>query len=509
MKYHTSQGRKVNYIPGWDCHGLPIELKALKKGNDIYDPNVTRKVARKFAESNVDKQNESFRSWGILGDWNSKQNTYRTIDKNYILNELKIFQKLYKNNLVYRILKPVHWSSSSRTALAEAELEYDNNFISPSIHLRLRVCEIANEIRNVAKTDEIYALIWTTTPWTLPSNQAISYNPNFEYSLIRFTNLNGLYLIATDLENIISETIGKFAVLLKFHGDILKSAKYDRPLSNESGPFLPGQHVQSSKGTGLVHTAPAHGPDDFLISIDHNINVKCLVDENGDYTKEAPEFLHKKNVLRDGNVLVMNALKSDIIKVDQLQHSYPIDWRTKEPVIFRASKQWFIDTEKIKSIAANEIEKHIEFYPNIAAEVNKKSLLTQVLKRPYWCISRQRSWGVPIPVFYDRDSGEDIVSDEIIEHILKLVDKEGGIDFWWNKSVDEILPQKILNKFGKNLEKGGDIFDIWFDSGTSWASVLDADRIADLYVEGQDQCTGWFQTSLLTSCAVRAKSPYK
>lgn len=482
-------------------------MKALKEGNENRDPKEIRKIAREFAENNVKQQSKGFRSWGIIGEWDSSDATYRTIDKNYIINELKIFQNLYKNKYIYRVLKPVHWSPSSRTALAEAELEYDNNFISPSVYLRFRVTNISSQVCNI--NDDVYALVWTTTPWTLPSNQAICFNPALQYSLIRFVDKNGAYIISTELETSISEVIGKFDVISTFSGSLLKSAKYQQLFSTESLSFLSANHVQSNKGTGLVHTAPAHGPDDFLSSIEHKLVVKCIVDENGDYTHEAPQFLHGKNVLRDGNQFVMEALQSDIVQAGKLEHSYPIDWRTKEPVIIRASKQWFIDTEKIKSKSAELIENDIEFYPKTSSDVNKRNLLTQVLKRPYWCISRQRSWGVPIPVFYLKDSDEEVVNDEIIDHVVKLVDEEGSIDFWWTKTANDLLPQSIKEKMNGRLEKGNDIFDIWFDSGTSWSSVIGKDKVADLYIEGQDQCTGWFQTSLLTSCAVRQKSPFK
>lgn len=373
------------------------------------------------------------------------------------------------------------------------------------MYLRLKVTHISDHIKNNS-SDDVYALIWTTTPWTLPSNQAICYNPALQYSLVRFPDKTGVYIIASELQSTISETV---EVISTFSGSLLKDAQYQPPFSKTSAQFLSANHVQSNKGTGLVHTAPAHGPDDYLSSIEHKITVKCIVDENGDYTLEAPAFLHGKNVLRDGNKLVMEALKSDLLKAGEIQHSYPIDWRTKEPVIFRASEQWFIDTEKLKSKSAELIETEIEFYPKNSSDINKKNLLTQVLKRPYWCISRQRAWGVPIPVFYRKDTGEVVVNDEIIDFIVQLVHEEGGIDFWWTKSADEILPDSMKKEFDGKVVQGKDIFDIWFDSGTSWSSVLGDKSIADLYVEGQDQCTGWFQTSLLTSCAVRQKSPYK
>ncbi|EDW41671.1 GM25585 [Drosophila sechellia] len=401
LRQRVAHGQQVNYIPGWDCHGLPIELKATSTAPGQSAQEIRQK-SRAFALEAIKSQKEEFSSWGILANW-QKDNIYMTFQPEFIVNQLQMFYNLYEKGLVYRDLKPVYWSPSSRTALAEAELEYDANHISPSVH------------------------------------------------------------------------------------------------------------VQDSKGTGLVHTAPAHGPEDFLVSLTQKIPVKCFVNEEGTYTTEAPDFLRGKSVLDQGNSLVLDRIAEDVVHSSKLEHSYPIDWRTKKPVIIRASEQWFINTEKLKSPAADALEQ-VEIYPRANAEASKKALLTQLQKRPYWCISRQRAWGVPIPVLYSRESGKVVLNSALIEHFCNLLRKEGSIDFWWVKSVEELVPEHLLRELhheAKDLDKGTDILDIWFDSGSTWSAVLGKDKIADLYLEGYDQFTGWFQSSLLMSIAARECAPYK
>ncbi|XP_055843625.1 isoleucine--tRNA ligase, mitochondrial [Episyrphus balteatus] len=511
LRQNVTQGRMVNYKPGWDCHGLPIELKAMSSSKSNPDPLTIRQKSRKFAMETVDKQKEEFRSWGILSDWVNPSNIYLTFSPAFISNQLKMFLDFFNRKIVYRALKPVYWSPSSKTALAEAELEYDPNFVSPSVVLRFKLLDIPPSAEGNNNT---YALVWTTTPWTLPSNQAICYNSELEYSLVSLSSdSENQYLLASNLIEEFQNMTGLEVIQIKtISGDSLKSCSYSHPIDDtQKLPFLPAGHVQDTKGTGLVHTAPAHGPEDFLVSLDHKLPVKCFVNENGIYTDEAPSFLSGKSVLGDGDKLVLEHLSKDVIFSGTFAHAYPIDWRTKQPVIIRASEQWFINTEQIRDKAVEEIEK-VNVFPRVNSEANKKALITQVKKRPYWCISRQRAWGVPIPVFYDKESGKEIVNEKIIGHICGLLEKEGNIDFWWKKPVEELLSAELLKDLNlkvENLEKGSDIFDIWFDSGSSWSSVLDGDKVAELYLEGYDQFTGWFQSSLLTSIAARGCSPYK
>lgn len=405
---------------------------------------------------------------------------------------------------------------SYRTALAEAELEYDPKFISPSVYLRFGLNGLV--AAEVTKGKQIYALVWTTTPWTLPSNQAICYNSSLEYVLVKLLdrNPNELYLMASalvsDFEN---STQLKCEIVERMPGSALQNCSYQHPIDKGQAnlPFFEAIHVQDSKGTGLVHTAPAHGPDDFLISLANKLPVKCYVNEAGIYTEEAPEFLRGQSVLAQGNSLVLQHIADDVLHASQFEHSYPIDWRTKQPVIIRASEQWFINTDKLKAPAADALER-VQIYPRVNAESSKKALLTQLHKRPYWCISRQRAWGVPIPVLYKKDNNQVVLNAALIEHLCGLLRSEGSMDFWWSKSLDELLPDKLLKQIGcetNQLSRGNDIFDIWFDSGSTWSAVLkdQPGQVADLYLEGYDQFTGWFQSSLLTSIAARNCAPYK
>ncbi|KAI8120111.1 mitochondrial, Isoleucine--tRNA ligase [Lucilia cuprina] len=528
IRHHVVKGQKIHYVPGWDCHGLPIELKALASTdgkNNEKSPNIIRSKCsliknhtRQFALDAIARQKEEFRSWGILSDWQRSDRLYFTFNPDFICNQLHLFLDFYKKGLVYRDLKPVYWSPSSRTALAEAELEYDPNFVSPSVYVRFELKSLPPSIKLVEQ-QKLFALIWTTTPWTLPSNQAICFNPNLEYAIVELkTDTNfvstDLYLIATNLiVDFLKSTKIECTVKETIKGTDLIHCTYQHPIyeNEDSLPFLDASHVQDTKGTGLVHTAPAHGPDDFLICLSKKIPVKSLVNEEGIYNSDAPSYLKGKNVLKEGNNLVLNNIKDDVLFSDTFTHSYPLDWRTKEPVIIRASEQWFINTSELKEKAVKEIEK-IEIYPRVNAEASKNALRTQVMKRPYWCISRQRSWGVPIPVFYHKKTGNVICDETILSHICNLVTKEGNIDFWWSKSVEELLPCDLLKNLNINIsevDKGMDIFDIWFDSGSTWSHVLKDQQIADLYLEGYDQFTGWFQSSLLTSVGARDCSPYK
>lgn len=415
LKTHLADGQQIHYKPGWDCHGLPIELKALNKTKikSKLTPNEIRSQARQFASTTIETQKAEFEKWGITTDWSK---SYKTFSKEYITNQLELFYKLYYNEkLIYRDLKPVYWSPSSETALAEAELEYDNNHESPSLYLRSPITNIAEEIRKrIPEASNLYSLIWTTTPWTLPANQAICYNDELNYCICKIDQKESdYYIVASDLlENLESELNSPIEKVFSFSGRLLENCKYLHPINpNEEFPFLSASHVQTNKGTGLVHTAPSHGPDDFLVYLEHKMSqIKCLVNEKGCYNNDAPEFLRSKNILRDGNNLVLDFVKENIVKIDKIRHSYPIDWRTKKPVIFRASEQWFINTNKIKNDALTEIDQ-VQIYPRNTSEINLNVLKTQLQKRPYWCISRQRSWGVPIPVFYNKLNGSVICTE--------------------------------------------------------------------------------------------------
>ncbi|XP_017476713.1 PREDICTED: isoleucine--tRNA ligase, mitochondrial isoform X1 [Rhagoletis zephyria] len=520
IRQHVVRGQKVHYKPGWDCHGLPIELKATAWKEDknmktkAQDALSIRCKSRDFALKAMFRQKDEFCSWGILSDWVNEKSVYLTLQPDFIINQLKMFMDFYERGLVYRDLKPVYWSPSSRTALAEAELEYDTNFVSPSLYVRFL---LSNKPKSLTWTEKsnIYALIWTTTPWTLPSNQAICYNSTLEYSVLKLPTFgNDLYIIATSLLPNFEETTGiPYKRVQILGGTELSSCTYQHLFFGEQKnlPFFAAEHVQDSKGTGFVHTAPAHGFEDFLIGLEKKLPVKCYVNEDGVYSSDAPGFLKGKSVLGEADELVLENIATEVIYAGKLTHSYPIDWRTKKPVIIRASEQWFMNTEKLKDRAIEEISK-ISVYPRVQADASRKALMAQLRKRPYWCISRQRVWGVPIPVFYERGTKRIYLNNTLIDHICELIEKEGSIDFWWSKSVEEILPAHVLDQFNKSatdLEKSVDIFDIWFDSGSTWSSVLQGEKVADVYLEGYDQFSGWFQSSLLTSIAARNRAPYK
>lgn len=318
IRQNFMKGKRVDYVPGWDCHGLPIEMKALAEGSKV-PPTEIRSKCLSFAKEALEKQKSGFKSWGVAAAWDEEASTYQTNRPGYVSNQLTLFLDFFKKGLVFRDLKPVFWSPSSKSALAEAELEYDNKHVSPSVFLQLKIDEIP----------ETFAIIWTTTPWTLPSNQAVCYNPSLEYS---FVNLNGdssrKYLIATALIKSFVETTNMSAEIVEtIQGSTLSGYRYHHPIDHSNIlPFIPGSHVEDSKGTGLVHTAPAHGPDDFLISLEHKIPILSLVDEEGRYTSKAPDFLVGKHVMEEGNDLVMNKLEDELLFKGTIQHAYPIDW---------------------------------------------------------------------------------------------------------------------------------------------------------------------------------------
>ncbi|ESO90131.1 hypothetical protein LOTGIDRAFT_233929 [Lottia gigantea] len=503
-RYKLLRGYKIHYVPGWDCHGLPIEMKALKDGKideRTLKPLDIRNRALKFAKKAIEVQRKSFQQWGVMADWSEG---YLTTDFSYEANQLEVFFKIYDKGLVYREFLPVYWSPSSRTALAEAELEYNEKHCSKSVYLTLDVTEISDSIRSL--TDKrIKAVIWTTTAWTIPFNQLVSYHSNIQYQLLENHNNGDVYLCEESFSVKLSTLLGcQLKVICSFSGDNLKGTKYLQPITNEVCPFLHGDHVSSGKGTGLVHTAPAHGHDDFEMARQYDLPIECYVDEEGKYLKETGPELKGKTIGVDAETTVVNLVKNNIIKIEDYIHSYPYDWRTNKPVIIRASKQWFVNNKLLKDQALEWIEK-IDVIPSLF----KNNLRNNIESQTYWCISRQRVWGVPIPVFYDNKTDQPIVTQESIKYICELV-RNNGSDIWWKLPVEQLAHHSLLDKFGSELIKGTDILDIWFDSGTSWASVLkDNNYEADVYYEGIDQCRGWFLTSLLTSIAVNSKPPYK
>jgi len=519
-KYKTLKGFKVHFVPGWDCHGLPIELKVLQNLKSAERKNLNvlelRKKATEYANVQINNQKEGFKRWGIWGDWD---NPYLTLKKTYESAQIGVFGEMFLNGYIYRGLKPVHWSPSSRTALAEAELEYPDQHFSKSVYVSFSVKKLNkyiykkfaqqssnNEIFNENK--KIFILIWTTTPWTLPANEAVAINPKIDY-VFASDESEKIFLFAKDL---LDKLINKFKInlepILEVKGSDLEGIEYTHPIKNKiCNLIIGGDYINTDSGTGIVHTAPGHGMDDFNAGIRYELPITCVVDEKGILNEEASIFCGL-NVLKDANDQIIKYLsgKDSLMLMENYQHRYPYDWRTKKPTIFRATKQWFASVEGFRSSALEAIDK-VEWMP----KSGKKRIHSMVVGRSDWCISRQRSWGVPIPVFYHKNGKDILLNKDTIAHIKQLF-KEFGADIWWSWTEDKLLPKKYIDE-AHLWSKGLDTMDVWFDSGSSWAAVCEQREElkypADLYLEGSDQHRGWFQSSLLTSVAVNNKAPYK
>ncbi|XP_063775503.1 isoleucine--tRNA ligase, mitochondrial [Pseudophryne corroboree] len=513
-RFHVMRGYRVSYVPGWDCHGLPIELRALAdmgEESESLSPMEIRTRARVFAEKAIEKQKASFIRWGIMADWD---NAYCTFHKKYEAKQLDVFYKMHEKGHIYQDYRPVFWSPSTRTALAEAELEYNQQHVSRAVFVKFPLQKPPPKLASLIDgSTAISALVWTTQPWTIPANQAVCYMPDTAYSVVKCATTGELYILAADRVESTALSLGtKFEVISTFKGSDLEGGSCAHPtIPGRSSALLAANHVTMGKGTGLVHTAPAHGIEDYSVASHHKLPMDCLVDESGCFTSGAGADLEHKAVLEAGNDAVIQMLLAtkNLIKEESYVHSYPYDWRTKKPLIIRASQQWFVNTANIKD-KAQETLKKVKFVPASAAS----RMLEMLARRTYWCISRQRSWGVPIPVFYHKETREPLLSRHSVGHVIQLVEQHGS-DVWWTHPIEELLPQSVLQQAGVtsnvlDFEPGRDVLDIWFDSGTSWASVLeDGDQRADVYMEGKDQLGGWFQSSLLTSVAARNKAPYK
>ena len=519
-KYKTLKGFKVHYVPGWDCHGLPIELKVLQKLSSDerkrLDTLNLRKKATDYAYIQIKNQMEGFKRWGIWGDWD---NPYLTLKKSYESAQIGVFGKMFLNGYIYRGLKPVHWSPSSRTALAEAELEYPEEHYSKSIYVSLKIVKIPDDIllkfcqeNDANKKDNFisnsFITIWTTTPWTIPANEAVAINPKINY-VFAIDEEKRIYLFAKDLSSEISNKFNKdMKHLLEVKGAKLENIEYQHPTKNKNCRIvIGGDYITTESGTGIVHTAPGHGIDDFNVGQKYNLPTTCVVDEKGNLNENSGQF-KGSNVLKDANDLIIEFLKGNnlLLLQENYKHRYPYDWRTKKPTIFRATEQWFASVNGFRSSALKAIE-DVEWMPSSG----KKRIYSMVVGRGDWCISRQRSWGVPIPVFYKKNGNDILLNSEIINHIQKLFG-EHGADIWWDWDVKNLLPENYV-KDSDQWEKGTDTMDVWFDSGSSWAAVCEQRSElkypADLYLEGSDQHRGWFQSSLLTSVAVNNKPPFK
>ncbi|MEH2267912.1 MAG: isoleucine--tRNA ligase [Nostoc sp.] len=518
-RYQMLQGRKVRYVPGWDCHGLPIELKVLQNMKSAERQNLTslqlRQKAKEFGLATVNDQRQNFKRYGIWGDW---ENPYLTLKPEYEAAQIGVFGQMFLKGYIYRGLKPVHWSPSSKTALAEAELEYPEGHVSRSIYAAFAVTSLASAVKPLLAEyqSDLGVAIWTTTPWTIPGNLAVAVNADLNYVVVEVSPSeaqapsNFKYLIvAADLVERLSSTLGvELTVKATFKGNDLEHTTYRHPLYDRESPIVVGgDYITTESGTGLVHTAPGHGQEDYIVGQRYGLPILAPVDDNGNFTEEAGQFAGL-NVLGDGNQAVIDALSAagSLLKEEPYPHKYPYDWRTKKPTIFRATEQWFASVEGFREEALKAIAT-VKWIP----AQGENRITPMVAERSDWCISRQRAWGVPIPVFYDEATGEPLLNEEIINHVQAII-AEKGSDAWWELSVEELLPESYRNN-GNSYRRGTDTMDVWFDSGSSWAAVVqqrpELRYPADIYLEGSDQHRGWFQSSLLTSVAVNDIAPYK
>ena len=501
IRYKTMNGYYSPYLPGWDTHGLPIET-ALTKNKKVNRKAMTvaefRTLCEQYALEQIDMQRKGFKRLGILGEWDEP---YITLNHHYEAEQIRCFGKMAAKNLIFKGLKPVYWSPSSETALAEAEIEY-HDVKSSSIYVAFRVVDGKNVLSNNCEL-----VIWTTTPWTMPANLAICAGPDLEYSVV---STNGRYLVvASELLETVAKTLGfeEYTVVKTLKGDVLEGITYKHPLYDRISPVILGDHVTLDAGTGLVHTAPGHGEDDFNVGKRYGLDILCPVDSRGYLTKESGEF--EGLFYEEANQVILNRLNEEnaLLKEIEIVHSYPHDWRTKKPIIFRATSQWFASIEHFKEDILNAI-KNVNWVPTWG-EVRISNMIKD---RADWCISRQRVWGVPIPIFYAEDETP-IIDQDVINHVAGLFEQYGS-NVWFEKEATELLPEGYTHPGSPNgkFTKETDIMDVWFDSGTSHHAALKQRygvSQADLYLEGSDQYRGWFNSSLSTGVALTGKAPYK
>lgn len=519
IKYKSQKGFYAPYVPGYDGHGLPIEnavVKNIKGGRHAISEVELRAKCREFAHKNLKGQESEFKRLGVLGNW---ENPYLTINPEYEAEQVRVFGEMYKKGYIEKGLKPVYWCAACETALAEAEVEYADH-TSTSIYVRFKfddesVKKISSILNNANGNKDVYAIIWTTTPWTIPSNMAISMHPRFEYTFFEYKN--DVYVVAQELLASFLKDVewdeADIKVLGTCVGQDLELLATKHPLVDRKSPIILGEHVTLDAGTGSVHTAPGHGLEDYEVGCKYNIDVFSPLDGSGIWTETVgiPELVGVPYY--KGNSMVIEMLQNcgALLQQQDIQHSYPHCWRCKKPVIYRATPQWFVKVDKFRDKALEAIH-GVKWIP--ASGENR--IGNMVESRTDWCISRQRAWGVPIPIFYCEDCGEVICDDRTIENVARIFEEESS-DAWVKYSAEELLPEGyVCPKCGKkHFKKEKDIMDVWFDSGVSWRAVVEkrsgelGHTPVDMYLEGSDQHRGWFQSSLLTSIATQGKAPYK
>lgn len=500
-RYKMMSGYDMIYIPGWDTHGLPIEQAVTNSGVDrkSMDKADFRALCEKYAYEQIEKQKKGFKELNVLADWD---HPYITLQKELEARQIEVFAEMAKKGLIFKGLKPVYWSPSSESALAEAEIEYHDRKDS-SIYVAFPVVE-GNDTVNVGDN----LVIWTTTPWTLPCNTGIAISEKFDYAKVLVNDK--YYIVANELLEDLAKEFGweNYEVVNVFTGDKFAGVKYKHVFMDRVAPVINGFHVTLDAGTGLVHIAPMYGADDFIIGKEYNLEMINGIDDQGVLNELSGPF--NGLFFEDANKAVTAKLDElgVLLKLKFITHSYPHDWRTKKPIIFRATKQWFCSIDKIRDDLLKELENNVKFH----TEWGKKRLYNMIHDRGDWCISRQRVWGVPIPIFYNED-GSEIVDYDVMMHVADLFRKYGS-NVWFEKEAKDLLPEGYTNPASPNgnFTKEEDIMDVWFDSGSTWNGVLIEQGLpypSDMYLEGSDQYRGWFNSSLICGVAVTGKAPYK
>ena len=507
VRYKCMRGFKAPYVPGWDCHGLPIEQQILKQiGDRIHDmePGELRSLCNSYALEWIDKQRSQFKRLGILGDWD---HPYSTVTHEYEKGILSVLLALVEKGLIRKGHKAVHWDPIFRTALAEAEIEYHTH-TSPSIYVAMELVD-PSSIKPVAGLENVSLVIWTTTPWTMPANMGVCLHPEFDYVAVR-TDSGNHHVVAKELLSSFADAcgLGQAEVVATFKATDFDRAKARHPVFNDRESLIMlANHVTLEQGTGCVHTAPGHGADDFMIGQAYGLPVFCPVDDRGCYTEEFP--LMAGEFVFDANPKVVELLRERgvLLAHSKVSHEYPYSWRSKHPIIFRATEQWFMELADggVRERALKMIEEEVQWIPSWG----KDRIRAMVERRPEWCISRQRHWGVPIPSVRNLKTGKSELHGDVLRKFIEVV-AEKGTDAWYNEPLSHFLPDGWSED---DFEKEFDILDVWFDSGASHVAVLEQDERlespADLYLEGSDQHRGWFQHALLTAVGARDKAPFK
>lgn len=500
-RYKMMSGYDMIYIPGWDTHGLPIEQAVTNSGIDRKSMGKAdfRSLCEKYAYEQIEKQMSGFKELNVLADW---AHPYITLQKEMEARQIEVFAEMAKKGLIFKGLKPVYWSPSSESALAEAEIEYHDRK-DPSIFVAFPVVEGNDKVK---EGDNL--VIWTTTPWTLPCNTGIAISDKFDYAKVLVGDK--YYIVANELLDSLAKEFNweNYEVVDVFSGSEFKGVKYKHVFMDRVAPVVDGFHVTLDAGTGLVHIAPMYGADDFIIGKEYGLEMVNGIDDQGVLNELSGPF--NGLFFEDANKAVTVKLEElgVLLKLKFITHSYPHDWRTKKPIIFRATKQWFCSIDKIRDELLNELENNVKFH----TEWGKKRLYNMIHDRGDWCISRQRVWGVPIPIFYNED-GSEIVDYDVMMHVADLFRKYGS-NIWFEKEAKDLLPEGYTNPASPNgnFTKEEDIMDVWFDSGSTWNGVLIEQGLpypSDMYLEGSDQYRGWFNSSLICGVAVTGKAPYK